>query len=123
MRQHGHRSVSDEAARQHPADDGNPGVLGYRVVVAPDYDALIRTLAQPSEVRVALRDLSDFERSAWRLCDALQRHRVCFLVLCPLGGGQALQHGGAGFLQKPAQKPLLLPMGQGLAGEAADVAS
>jgi CheY-like chemotaxis protein len=92
--------------------------IGHTTVGISDYDALTTVLAQPDSSRVAVVDISGFGPEAWRLCQALHRHDIRFVVLCTAqeirSGAQALAHGAASFLQKPVRKPALLQLLSGL---------
>ena len=81
------------------------GKEGYQLLTATTLDDFDRALADSDDIRLALVDISGFDRSVWERCEGLRDRKVPFLVLS-LKQSTALQqasltHGARGVLVKP----------------------
>ncbi len=81
------------------------GKEGYRTVAAATLDEFDLALNSVQEFKLALVDISGFDRGIWERCERLQAKRIPFLVVSPkqsAGIQQAsLAHGARGVLVKP----------------------
>lgn len=102
--------------------------IGHAGVGVPDNTSLDAALSRSGGSCIALVDSSDFSPSDdRRLYQTLRNHQVRFIVFAGphniAGGGRALRHGAAAFLQKPIKKPALLELVTSVAGKATAVQS
>jgi len=94
---------------------------GYQLLTATTLDDFDRALADSDDIRLALVDISGFDRSIWERCEGLRARKVPFLVLS-LKQSTALQqasltHGAHGVLVKPLVVKELLGIIRSLMGE------
>lgn len=86
----------------------------YTCTQASHPAALEALFEQPSPPDLALIDVFGLGEAVWSMCELLQRHGVPFIVLSSKQEldlyGETLRSGGAGILQKPVVKALLLKL-------------
>ncbi len=81
------------------------GRLGYRSHAVSSLEALDRALCELEEIKLALVDISGFDRGIWKRCERLQEKDIPVLVISPKQSAvirqQSLTHGARGLLVKP----------------------
>jgi DNA-binding response OmpR family regulator len=94
------------------------GREGYQLSAAASLEEFDRALAEADHVRLALVDISGFDRSIWERCEGLRLHKIPFLVLSPRHSAAiqqaSLTHGAHGVLVKPLVVRELLGLVRGL---------
>ena len=85
---------------------------GYQISAAASLEEFDQALAEADHIRLALVDISGFDRSIWARCEGLRQHKIPFLVLSPRHSAAiqqaSLTHGAHGVLVKPLMVKELL---------------
>jgi len=94
---------------------------GYQVETAATLEAVDRILLGRRKIRLALVDISGFDRGIWERCERIRDAQIPFLVIYPMQQTafqqESLEHGAHGTLTKPLTQRQLLGLISGLLGE------
>ena len=94
---------------------------GYETVQASSVDALDKIVSNAEGIGLALVDISGFDRSIWKCCEALQAKGIPLLILSPKQSAaiqqESLAHGARGVLIKPLVVKELLGLVKSLTEE------
>ncbi|PSB05302.1 response regulator [Merismopedia glauca] len=78
---------------------------GFQTITAHSLEGLAQTLAETSQIQLALIDISGFDRQIWTYCEQLRSQQIPFLILLPKQSTaiqeEGLSHGAQGMLVKP----------------------
>ena len=78
---------------------------GYGTIGASGLDELDGAIERQENIKLALLDLSGFDKSIWERCDRLHEAKIPFIVIAPQRspGTQrdSMKHGASGLLLKP----------------------
>ncbi len=81
------------------------GKEGYETVAATTLDEFDRALDSPQGFKLALVDISGFDRNIWERCAQLQKKAIPLLIILPKQSAaiqqESLTHGARGALVKP----------------------
>ncbi|MBE9187174.1 response regulator [Microcoleus sp. LEGE 07076] len=96
---------------------------GYQMLAASDLEDAARAIGQPARIKMALVDISGFDRRIWDCCEQLQSHQIPFLILSPKQsaaiGHESFSRGARSILVKPLIVRDLLFVIHSLLGEPA----
>lgn len=94
---------------------------GYRTLAATSLEELDRILTESETIRLAIVDISGFDRGIWERCERLREASIPFLLLSPRQSAAlqqtGLAHGARGVLIKPLAVRELLALIRSLLGE------
>lgn len=94
---------------------------GYQTMAVTSLEDLDQALAGTEDIKLALVDISGFERSVWERCERLRKMSIPFLVFSPRQSADlqqtSLAHGARGVLVKPLAVKELLALIRSLLGE------
>jgi CheY-like chemotaxis protein len=96
----------------------------YHVETAATLEAVDRALLGRQIIRLALVDISGFDRGIWERCERIRAAHIPFLVIYPSQQAaiqqESLEHGAQGTLTKPLTQKQLLGLISSLLSEEAE---
>jgi len=88
------------------------GKAGYAAAPASDLEAFTQTLDEREDIRLALVDITGFDRHIWQPCETLRQQGIPLLIISPKMSSaiqqEGIRRGAKGVLSKPLATSELL---------------
>ncbi len=96
------------------------GKAGYAVAAASDMETFTQTLNERDDIRLALVDITGFDRHIWEPCETLRQKGIPLLIISPKLSSaiqqEGIRRGARGVLAKPLATGELLGLIRELLG-------